>query len=205
MRKLLLALPFLAAPAAQAATVTTSATVAPGGLLGVTFELGAGASFLDISTNGSTNAGGGGRADTVIALFAGTGRDAPLVASDDDDGDLGRSFLRFGMPGMGATENPQPGFFDGGAFVSDGAAPGAGTFTLVVFDSRAGFAAPDLLGGFASGAGGEAIDARIRITSDAFAEITGVGEIVPAPLPAAGGMLAGALAILALRRARRRA
>lgn len=206
MRKLILALSFLAAPAAQAATMSAS-TTAPiplGGLLGVTFELGTGASFLDITTNGSTNAGGG-AANTFVALFAGTGSDAALIASDDADGDLGRSFLRFGNAPPGLAQNPSAGFFDNAPFASDGAAPGVGTYTLIVLDSpRPGFTAPAALGGFGSETGDQAIDLRVSLFSDASIQIVGTGPVTPVPLPAAGGMLAVALAAFGLRRRRAR-
>ena len=194
LRTFALSAALLGATAAQAATV--NATIPAGGLFGVTFELGAGATFLDLTTNGSTYVDDGGRADTVVGLFGGAGRGASLIGSDDDNGDLFLSFLTFGPAGRVPT---------GADAGSGGAAvPAAGTYTLVVTGFPASFDARATLGGLGPSGEDDAIDLILSIDSDA--SITGVvaEPIVPVPLPATGGLLAGVLALFGVSRILRR-
>ena len=78
------------ATAGLATTLTSSGTFGEGEIAVFEFTLGSGGTYLDLTTNGSTDVIGGGGADTEIALYFGTGSSATLVPSasngDDDDG-----------------------------------------------------------------------------------------------------------------------
>ena len=194
MRTFIFGLAMLASTGAQAATVST--TLQAGGLLGVTFELGAGASFLDLTTNGSTYVGDGGRADTVIGLFDGTARGASLIGSDDDNGDLFLSFLTFG------PSDRVPAGADAGPRAAG--VPGAGTYTLVVTGFPTPLGASAELGRLGRSGEDRAIDISLNIASDAAITNVVFAPIVPVPLPATGGLLGGAVALFGLSRLPRR-
>ena len=194
MRTLILAMAVAAAPAAQAATV--NATIPAGGLVAITFELGGGATFLDLTTNGSTYAGAGGASDTVIGLFGGAGPGAALLASDDDDGVMGRSFLSFGAPGRATPPGVAAGFFDTGTFTPDGTAPGAGIYTLVVSGFPAPFAPGVTLGALGSSGEEQVIELVLTIDTDGELAVGSPAAVVPIPLPATGALLGGLLALI---------
>ena len=165
---------------ANAASLSLNGSFAEGDLSTVEFTLGSGATFLDLSTDGSRRTGTADRPDTVIALFAGTGPGARRVGFDDDDGDLLQSRLRFG------------------ASAQDGDVPVPGTYTLVIGAYGASIDVPTIA---AIGGRGQApVDFMVTITSDAALTLGSIGEIVAVPLPAGGALLAGAALALGLRR-----
>ena len=127
-----MAAPF-AAPA-RAATITTGGSFGAGAIAQVTFTRGPGGTWLDITTNGSTDPVLGGGADTEIALYAGTGPGATYVASANtgtkgDDGDgIGLASTR--SQGVGSGSLPGDPFDLGGhglAEGEDGPMPAANT------------------------------------------------------------------------------
>ena len=161
--------------AASAVTVTETITgsYGKGELVSVTFELGAGATFLDLITDGSLDANDGvSRADTLIALYAGTDPGAPLVAQDDDGGEGPAS--RIGLSGT---------------------VPGAGLYTLIL--GNFGFGVGADLGGVSFG-GVRNVNYVLTIETDATLDVTGVELLAPVPLPASAALLGGGLALLGL-------
>ncbi len=105
-------------------TQTYNGTLANGRVVDwISFELGSGATYLDIDTNGSYDLQ---RVDTEIGLYR---ADGTLVANDDDFGLFLDSMLSFGTgSGLAATNNNRSGFGTG----EDGAVPFAGTYYLAV-------------------------------------------------------------------------
>ena len=168
------------AGAANAASLSFRGSFAEGDLATIEFTLGAGGTYLELTTDGSYETGTPDRADTVIALFAGTGPGARRVGFDDDDGDLLLSRLRFGD------------------LESDGDVPASGTYTLVIGAIGASIKVPTVAD--IGGRGTAPVDFVLTVISDATLAQGAVGEIVAVPLPAGGALLAGAALALGLRR-----
>ena len=194
---------------AKAATVTT--TLGANDRIAVQITLAEAAERLDIMTNGSTYVGDGGGSDTFIALYAGTGPDALLIAGDDDDGIGTRSFLSFGPSGRARASFPvgfAPGFGDSTADVSFKTDPGpvsAGVYTLVVSHYFSGL--PSLgssLSEFGVPSGSYDSDLVLNFDSDVAIGIGSPYLLAVVPLPAAGGLLGAGLAAMGLSRLVRR-
>ena len=166
--------------AAQAGTVVLTGSFDAGVGAVVEFTLGSGATFLTLDTTGSTSdATSGFLNDTEIGLYFGVGPGATLVANDDDGG--------------AANLDARLSFGTGG---SDGAVPGAGTYSVAIGEFNTIF--ENTLGATTI-FGNAAVDYVLTIDSDADI------SVAPVPLPAGGLLLVGALGALGLSRRRKRA
>lgn len=146
-----------AAAAASGQTATMNGSFGPGGFAAIEFftnGISAG-SWLDITSNGSTNPDASG-ADTEIGLYFGTGAAATLVGEDDDDGIGLTSTLSYGDgSGLMLGDSFNLGG-DGLANGEDGGSLAAGFYTLIVGEFSTGF--PGVLGDFGGDTGDEAVD-----------------------------------------------
>lgn len=191
-----------AAAGASASTISTSGTVGVGEVATFEFTLGAGGTFLDLTTNGSTDVNDGSVADTEMALYFGTGLGATLVAAqgwsngDDDDGFGANSTLTYGVGSGMELGDPFELGGDGIANGEDGALPAAGVYTVVIGEFQT-FFSPTI--GAISNFGDEAVNYELSIISDAF----GVAAVpLPAGLPL---LLAGLGGLAGLRLRKKRA
>lgn len=187
------------AGSAQANTVTTSGAFGAGELALIEFTLGAGGTYLDLTTNGSNG-------DTEIALYAGTGSTATYIPSDDlssggddDDGFGLASTLSYGI-GSGLTlGNGSNLGGDGIANGEDGGMVDAGIYTLVIGEFSTWFLDGPTIGDITD-RGGSPVQYSLTVFSDA--DVT-LADVTPVPLPAAGWLLAlgiGALGFGARKR-----
>ena len=184
--------------AAQAATAVSTGSFDTGEIAVFEFTIGPGATYLDLTTNGSLDSGTAIGADTEIALYAGTGPGATRVGpeqGDDDDGIGLASTLSFGTgAGLILGDSFNLGG-DGVANGEDGAVPAGTTFSLAIGEFATTFTSK--LGDITN-FGNEAVDYTLTIYSDAA--ITVAGGPAPVPLPATGVLLLGALGALGIRR-----
>ena len=191
------------ATAGLATTLTSSGTFGEGEIAVFEFTLGSGGTYLDLTTNGSTDVDGGGPADTEIALYFGTGSSATLVPSasngDDDDGIGLSATLTYGVGSgmvLGDAGNLGPG---GVANGEDGALPAAGVYTVVIGEFSTIF--EGTIGEIVD-FGEEAVDYQLSIFSDATLNGGPAAVPLPASLPL---LLAGLGGVGALRLRKKRA
>ena len=164
-----------ALPAAASADVVSARGVFGAEEIGlVEFTLGAGGTYLDLTSNGSLDFGTTTGADTEIALYAGWGSTATYVASldttsggDDDDGIGLNGALSYGT-GSGLLLGDSFNLGGNGlAEGEDGAMVAAGDYTLVIGEFSTNFLSGGPTIGDIFDFGDEVTDYRATIYSDA--------------------------------------
>ena len=195
----------LAASATHAQQFVQTGTFGAGEVGLVEFTLGVGGTYLDLTSNGSTDvildsAGNPIGADTEIALYAGLGPTATYVASadissggDDDDGLGIASTLSYGtgsgLPLGDATNLGGDGLANG----EDGPMLAPGNYTLVIGEFRTNFLSGGPTLGDLNSFGNEAVNFVGSVYSDA--------TISAVPAPSSLGLIGLAGLVLIRRQA----
>ena len=195
------------APLAQAATIK-SGVINSGSFSTIVFSVSANSNtYFDVTSNGSTFVSGG-IADTDIAIYAGTGANATLVASDSNNGIGESGLLSFDIGSelaLGDRGNGGKKFNANGA---NGPLLAPGVYTLVIGDSNIKFG--DTLGEtYVKSTPPKKVAPPINYNIDFVPAIPPEffivpPVIVPTPLPAGLSLMAGALASFGVMRHRKK-
>jgi hypothetical protein len=200
------------APLAQAATIKSgvikSGVINSGSFSTIVFSVSAiSNTYFDVTSNGSTFVDGG-IADTDIAIYAGTGANAKLVASDSNNGIGESGLLSFGIGSGLALGDKGNGGNKFNANGANGAMLATGVYTLVIGDSNIKFG--NTLGATSvKSTPPKKVAPPINYNIDFVAVIPPTffavpPVIVPTPLPAGLSLMAGALASFGVMRHRKK-